>query len=70
VVGHFLEVRSRAANLGRRFTEGEPGREIEGPMAIAILGGLSASMALNLLILPTPRIAVCAFQDRSVGRTA
>ena len=26
---------------------GEPGREIEGPMAIAILGGLSTSMALN-----------------------
>jgi CzcA family heavy metal efflux pump len=32
---------------------GEAGREIEGPMAIVILGGLVTSTALNLLILPT-----------------
>jgi CzcA family heavy metal efflux pump len=31
----------------------EPGREIEGPMAVVILGGLMTSMALNLLVLPT-----------------
>jgi Cu/Ag efflux pump CusA len=31
----------------------EAGREIEGPMAVAILGGLLSSMVLNLLILPT-----------------
>jgi Cu/Ag efflux pump CusA len=30
-----------------------PGREIEGPMAIVILGGLVTSTALNLLVLPT-----------------
>jgi CzcA family heavy metal efflux pump len=30
----------------------EPGREIEGPMAAVILGGLLSSMALNLLVLP------------------
>lgn len=29
-----------------------PGREIEGPMALVILGGLITSMALNLLVLP------------------
>jgi CzcA family heavy metal efflux pump len=29
-----------------------PGREIEGPMAIIILGGLVTSTALNLLVLP------------------
>lgn len=29
-----------------------PGREIEGPMAIVILGGLFTSTALNLLVLP------------------
>lgn len=29
-----------------------PGREIEGPMALVILGGLASSTALNLLILP------------------
>jgi Cu/Ag efflux pump CusA len=31
---------------------GEAGREIEGPMAIVILGGLLTSTLLNLLILP------------------
>ena len=31
----------------------QPGREIEGPMAIVILGGLISSTILNLLLLPT-----------------
>jgi Cu/Ag efflux pump CusA len=31
----------------------EPGREIEGPMAVVLLGGLLTSMVLNLLILPS-----------------
>jgi CzcA family heavy metal efflux pump len=31
---------------------GEPGNEIEGPMAIVILGGLVTSTLLNLLVLP------------------
>jgi hypothetical protein len=29
-----------------------PGREIEGPMALVILGGLFTSTTLNLFILP------------------
>jgi Cu/Ag efflux pump CusA len=32
---------------------GEPGREIEGPMAVIILGALLTYTALNLLVLPT-----------------
>ncbi len=32
---------------------GEPGREVEGPMAIVILGGLVTSTMLNVLVLPT-----------------
>ena len=32
---------------------GEAGREIEGPMALVILGGLFTSTLLNLLVLPT-----------------
>jgi CzcA family heavy metal efflux pump len=32
---------------------GQPGREIEGPMAQIIVGGLVSSTVLNLLILPT-----------------
>jgi Cu/Ag efflux pump CusA len=31
----------------------EAGCEIEGPMALVILGGLATSTALNLLVLPT-----------------
>ncbi|MEO8007054.1 MAG: efflux RND transporter permease subunit, partial [Betaproteobacteria bacterium] len=31
---------------------GEPGREIEGPMAAIIVGGLATSTLLNLLVLP------------------
>ncbi|MBS0370261.1 MAG: efflux RND transporter permease subunit [Proteobacteria bacterium] len=32
---------------------GEPGNEVEGPMAIIILGGIVTSTLLNLLVLPT-----------------
>ncbi len=31
----------------------EPGREIEGPMAVVILVGLTTSTVLNLLVLPS-----------------
>src|SRR5438874_13742841 len=31
---------------------GEAGREIEGPMALVILGGLVTSTGLNLIVLP------------------
>jgi CzcA family heavy metal efflux pump len=43
---------------------GDPGREIEGPMAIVILGGLVTSTALNLLILPTLALRFGRFQPR------
>ena len=41
---------------------GEAGREIEGPMAIVILGGLITSTALNLLVLPTLALKYGRFQ--------
>lgn len=41
------------ALLPLAVTSGAPGNEIEGPMAIVILGGLLTSTMLNLLILPT-----------------
>jgi CzcA family heavy metal efflux pump len=41
---------------------GEPGREIEGPMAIVILGGLLTSMVLNLLVLPTLAVRFGRFE--------
>ena len=42
---------------------GEPGREIEGPMAIVILGGLVTSMVLNLLVLPTLALRFARFDS-------
>jgi Cu/Ag efflux pump CusA len=41
---------------------GEPGREIEGPMAVVIVGGLATSMALNLLIRPTLALRYARFK--------
>lgn len=41
------------ALLPPAVTSGAPGNEIEGPMAIVILGGLLTSTALNLIVLPT-----------------
>lgn len=41
------------ALLPLAVTSGAAGNEIEGPMAIVILGGLITSTALNLIVLPT-----------------
>jgi len=43
---------------------GEAGREIEGPMAIVILGGLITATALNLLVLPTLALRYGRFGER------
>lgn len=43
----------------------EPGREIEGPMAVVILGGLFTSMALNLLVLPILALRFARFDTRA-----
>ena len=42
---------------------GEPGREIEGPMALVILGGLVTSTVLNLLILPLMALRFARFRQ-------
>ncbi len=44
-----------------------PGREIEGPMAVVILGGLLTSMALNLLVLPTLAARFGRFENTSAA---
>ena len=48
---------------------GDAGREIEGPMAIVILGGLASSTVLNLLVLPVLswRFARFAPRQRAPG---
>lgn len=43
---------------------GDPGREVEGPMAIVILGGLVTSTLLNLLVLPTLALRYGRFERR------
>lgn len=48
---------------------GEPGNEVEGPMAIVILGGLVTSTVLNLLILPTLALRFGRF-DRGASEVA
>jgi CzcA family heavy metal efflux pump len=47
---------------------GQPGREIEGPMATIIVGGLVTSTVLNLLILPTILLHFGKFEGRDLGR--
>ncbi len=44
---------------------GEAGREIEGPMAIVILGGLVTSTALNLLVLPPLALKWAVWRERT-----
>jgi CzcA family heavy metal efflux pump len=44
---------------------GEAGREIEGPMAIVILGGLVTSSLLNLLVLPTLALRYGRFTNQN-----
>jgi len=44
---------------------GSAGREIEGPMAVVILGGLVTSTILNLLVLPTLALKFGSFVDRA-----
>lgn len=47
---------------------GDPGREIEGPMAIVILGGLLTSTILSLFVLPTLALRWGSFDSsRSTG---
>ncbi|CEG10553.1 Cation efflux system protein CzcA [Afipia felis] len=49
---------------------GDPGREIEGPMAVVILGGLLSSMALNLLVLPTLALRYGRFEPANIDDAA
>lgn len=46
------------------IASGTPGREIEGPMALVILGGLLTSTALNVLVLPTLALRYGRFQEK------
>ena len=49
---------------------GDPGREIEGPMALVILGGLVKSTALNLLVLPGLALRYACFKIRDSATSA
>jgi CzcA family heavy metal efflux pump len=55
------------ALLPLALTSGAAGNEIEGPMAIVILGGLATSTLLNLLVLPTLALRYGRFErDRLI----
>ncbi|TXN42601.1 efflux RND transporter permease subunit, partial [Methylobacterium sp. WL7] len=47
---------------------GEPGREIEGPMALVILGGLVTATLLTLAILPELALRFARFRAPGPGR--
>ncbi|MEW6025312.1 MAG: efflux RND transporter permease subunit [Pseudomonadota bacterium] len=49
---------------------GDPGREIEGPMALVILGGLFTSTALNLLVMPSLALRYGRFHPDNNPRNA
>jgi Cu/Ag efflux pump CusA len=46
---------------------GEPGNEIEGPMAVVILGGLFTSTLLNLLVLPALALRFGRFDENAMN---
>ena len=47
-----------------------PGREIEGPMAIIILGGLFTSTVLKLLVLPSLALRYGRFEEVNSSQSA
>ncbi|MBW4054315.1 MAG: efflux RND transporter permease subunit [Proteobacteria bacterium] len=49
---------------------GAPGNEIEGPMAVVILGGLITSTLLNLLVLPTLALRFGRFSKKTDERAS
>ncbi|HEY8355296.1 MAG TPA: efflux RND transporter permease subunit [Methylophilaceae bacterium] len=49
---------------------GQPGREIEGPLATIIVGGLVTSTILNLLILPTVMLHFGRFEKQETTEIA
>jgi len=57
-----------AAGLGLlpiALSAGEPGRELQQPMAVVILGGLISSTVLNLFVIPTLFLRFGASRTRS-----
>jgi Cu/Ag efflux pump CusA len=48
------------------FDSDNPGREIMGPMAAIIIGGLASSTLLNLLLLPAILLRFGRFSVRTI----
>ena len=51
---------------------GEPGKEIQAPMAIVVLGGLLTSTALNMVVVPVLflKYGLARQPDRQSGESA
>jgi Cu/Ag efflux pump CusA len=58
------------ALLPLAVTSGAAGNEIEGPMAVVILGGLITSTALNLIVLPTLALRYGRFERDELAEPA
>jgi Cu/Ag efflux pump CusA len=56
------------ALLPLALQSGKAGREIEGPMAAVILGGLATSTILNLLVLPSLALRFGGLASRASGQ--
>lgn len=50
------------------FAAGEPGSEIQAPMAVVILAGLLSSTVLNMLVLPALYLRFGSLQGASPSR--
>ena len=62
--GHSTKFMTSVLSIPLAVGMHAPGREIEGPMALVILGGLITSMALNLMVLPTLALRYGRFVPR------
>ena len=67
---HALAERVRARYAVWLAAQQAAGREIEGPMAVVILGGLVTSTVLNLLVLPTLALRYGRFAPRDIDELA
>jgi len=56
---------TRLGLLQLALYSGEPGNEIEGPMAIVILGGRGITKEINLLVLPTLALRFGCFAKKT-----
>ncbi len=58
------------ALLPLALAAGEPGNEIQSPLAVVVLGGLLSSLLLNMVVVPVLYLQYGAVQAAGAGGTA